>query len=226
MLASTYATLQDNSTHGEDSFLVRDLGGGNFLDVVLDGVTGHGGGEASQGVGEALETASIASTGDLIAVLEDQNAEFFQVGGGRFLLTTITAALMLDGTVHVIHAGDSPFYHIKSDSFQQLAGRIGGLLRPGATKVLGSSEELSLSSVEITMAAGERLLLATDGISDNLPTADLVQAVRDAASPAEAAAKIQSMVASSLEHGSVPQQLGGRYRHDDQTAILRFFGSS
>ncbi len=226
MLESTYTTLQDNSTHGEDSFLVRDLGGGNFLDVVLDGVTGHGGGEASQGVAEALETASIGSTEDLIAVLEDQNAEFFQVGGGRFLLTTITASLMLDGTVHVIHAGDSPFYHIQTDSFQQLAGRIGGLLRPGATKVLGSSEELSLSSVEITVVTGDRLLLATDGISDNLPTAELVQAVRDAVSPDEAASRIKSMVETRLEHGLVPEQLGGRYRHDDQTAILRFFGSS
>ena len=226
MLASTYATLQDNSTHGEDSFLVRDLGGGNFLDVVLDGVTGHGGGEASQGVAGALETASIASTGDLIAVLEDQNAEFFQVGGGRFLLTTITVALMLDGTVHVIHAGDSPLYHIQKDSFKQLAGRIGGLLRPGANKVLGSSEELSLSSLEITVAAGDRLLLATDGISDNLPTAELVQAVRDAVSPEEAASRIKSMVETRLEHGVVPEQMGGRYRHDDQTAILRFFGGS
>ena len=226
MLASTYATLQDNSTHGEDSFLVRDLGGGNFLDVVLDGVTGHGGGEASQGVAGALETASIASAGDLIAVLEDQNAEFFQVGGGRFLLTTITVALMLDGTVHVIHAGDSPLYHIQKDSFKQLAGRIGGLLRPGANKVLGSSEELSLSSLEITVAAGDRLLLATDGISDNLPTAELVQAVRDAVSPEEAASRIKSMVETRLEHGVVPEQMGGRYRHDDQTAILRFFGGS
>ena len=226
MLASTYATLQDNSTHGEDSFLVRDLGGGNFLDVVLDGVTGHGGGEASQGVAGALGTASIASTGDLIAVLEDQNAEFFQVGGGRFLLTTITVALMLDGTVHVIHAGDSPLYHIQKDSFAQLAGRIGGLLRPGANKVLGSSEELSLSSLEITVAAGDRLLLATDGISDNLPTAELVQAVRDAVSPEEAASRIKSMVETRLEHGVVPEQMGGRYRHDDQTAILRFFGGS
>ena len=226
MLASSYATLQDNSTHGEDSFLVRDLGGGNFLDVVLDGVTGHGGGEASQGVAEALENASIASTGDLIAVLEDQNAEFYQVGGGRFLLTTITVALMLDGTVHVIHAGDSPLYHIQKDSFKQLAGRIGGLLRPGANKVLGSSEELSLSSLEITVAAGDRLLLATDGISDNLPTAELVQAVRDAASPDEAASRIKSMVDTRLEHGVVPEQMGGRFRHDDQTAILRFFGGS
>ena len=226
MLASTYATLQDNSTHGEDSFLVRDLGGGNYLDVVLDGVTGHGGGEASRGVAEALENASISSPEDLVAVLEEQNADFFQVGGGRFLLTTITVALALNGRVYIIHAGDSPLYHIQADSFQQLAGRIGGLLRPGANKVLGSSEELSLSSVEITVAEGDRMLLATDGISDNLPTAELVRAVQNAASPEEAASQIKSMVESSLEHGSVPQQLGGRYRHDDQTAILRFFGNS
>ena len=223
MLASNYATFQENSTHGEDSFLVKDLGGGNYLDVVLDGVTGHGGGEASRGVAEALETATIASPEDLIAVLEDQNSEFFQVGGGRFLLTTVTVALTLDGTVHVIHAGDSPFFHIKTDSFQQLAGRIGGLLRPGATKVMGAAEELSVSRAEITVAAGDRLLLVSDGISDNIPTAELVQAVRDAASPDEAANQIKSMVETRLEHGSVPEQLGGRYRHDDQTVILRFF---
>ena len=223
MLASTYATFQDNATHGEDSFLVRDLGGGNYLDLVLDGVTGHGGGEASRGVAEAVEAASIASLGDLIAVLEDQNAEFFQVGGGRFLLTTVTAALTLDGKLHVIHAGDSPFYHIQADSFQQMAGRIGGLLRPGANKVMGAAEELSMSSTEITVVAGDRLLLATDGISDNVRAAELVQTVRDATTPEEAATQIQSMVATRLEHGSVPEQLGGRYRHDDQTAILRFF---
>ncbi|GIS94209.1 MAG: hypothetical protein CM1200mP22_14460 [Dehalococcoidia bacterium] len=47
MLASTVTTMQDNSAHGEDSFLSKDLGGGEFLDVVLDGVTGHGGEQAS-----------------------------------------------------------------------------------------------------------------------------------------------------------------------------------
>ena len=36
MLASTVTTMQDNSAHGEDSFLSKDLGGGEFLDVVLD----------------------------------------------------------------------------------------------------------------------------------------------------------------------------------------------
>ena len=37
MLASEVATLQDNSIHGEDSYLTRDLGGNAFLDVVMDG---------------------------------------------------------------------------------------------------------------------------------------------------------------------------------------------
>ena len=36
MVASTVATLQDNSAHGEDNLLTRELGGGDFLDVVMD----------------------------------------------------------------------------------------------------------------------------------------------------------------------------------------------
>ena len=43
MVASTFSTLHDNSAHGEDNLLTRDLGTGEFLDVVMDGVTGHGG---------------------------------------------------------------------------------------------------------------------------------------------------------------------------------------
>ena len=94
MLSSTVATLHDNSSHGEDAFLVRDLGNNSFLDVVLDGVTGHGGGEASQSVLEALTNASITSAEDVVAAVAEQNEEFFQVGGGRFLLTTISAGLL------------------------------------------------------------------------------------------------------------------------------------
>jgi hypothetical protein len=97
MLSSTVSTLHDNSTHGEDTFLVRDLGDRDFLDVVLDGVTGHGGAEASQSVYEALNAAQITSVEDVVAAVADQNEEFFQVGGGRFLLTTISVALYLNG---------------------------------------------------------------------------------------------------------------------------------
>ena len=219
---SNYTTFQDNTTHGEDSFLVRDLGGNNYLDVVLDGVTGHGGGEASRGVADALRDASMVSVDDLLGVIEEQNSEFYQVGGGRFLLTTITAVLCLDGRTHVVHAGDSPFYLVKTDSYQQISGRIGGLMRPGSTKVIGSAESLDMNVEEIFPETGDRILLATDGVSDNLSAGELVEVIRAAGSPQEVMSSIENMIKERLDGGTVPHQMGGRYRHDDQTGIIRF----
>ena len=219
---SNYTTFQDNTTHGEDSFLVRDLGGDNYLDVVLDGVTGHGGGEASRGVADALGDAPMNSVEDLLGVIEEQNSEFYQVGGGRFLLTTITAVLCLDGSTHVVHAGDSPFYLVKADSHQQISGRIGGLMRPGSTKVIGSTESLDMNVVEVFPETGDRILLATDGVSDNLSAGELVEIIRAGKSPQEVIISIEDMIKERLEGGTVPHQMGGRYRHDDQTGIIRF----
>ena len=223
MIPSTYATFQDNSSHGEDSFVVRDLGDNSFLDVVLDGVTGHGGGEASQGVAQALESATISSPEAVIAVLEDMNADFYQVGGGRFLLTTVSIALYQGQTLYVLNAGDSPIYHIRADSHQQMAGRIGGLLRPGGTKVVGGEEKLSLVRTEVDLQAGDRLVIASDGVSDNLHVDELVQIIRAADSPEAATQEIKKLIDQHLEQGLAPELMGARYRHDDQTAIVRFF---
>ena len=68
MIGSNVASIQDNSAHGEDSFLLRDFGEKGFLDAVMDGVTGHGGEEASQSLVEALSTADIDSPEDVIKV--------------------------------------------------------------------------------------------------------------------------------------------------------------
>ncbi len=223
MITSSYATFQDNSSHGEDSFLVKDLGDGSFLDVVLDGVTGHGGEEASRGVAEALNNASIASLDDVVAVLEEMNEEFFQVGGGRFLLTTVSATLYQGDRILAINAGDSPIYHIGPESHQQMGGRVGGLLRPGGTKVIGGEEKLTLYRTDLPVAPGDRILLATDGVSDNLHVTEMVNIVRNAASPEAATEELKTVIADHLERGLAPELLGARYRHDDQTAILRFF---
>jgi PPM family protein phosphatase len=223
MIPSTMATLHDNSYHGEDTFLVRDLGNHGFLDVVLDGVTGHGGGEASRSVAEALHSITINSPEDVVAVLQEQNEEFFQVGGGRFLLTTVSVALYLEDRLYIINAGDSPVYHVDAGSHKQLAGRIGGLLRAGNTKVIGGEQELAISRSEITIKPGDRLVLATDGITDNIRIRELAEVVRGAASPEESLAQVKGIIDQRLKEGRVPEQLGARYRHDDQTAIIRFF---
>jgi len=226
MLASEVATLQDNSIHGDDSFLTRDLGGRAFLDVVMDGVTGCGGEEASRSVRDALAGVSVNSPDDILEVLERVNEEFFQVGGGRYLLTTISAALYRNGWLDVISAGDSPVFLFNPGSIQQLSGRVGGLLRASAAKPIGSGPHLaSLARVEAQVEPGARLVLATDGLSDNIQREELGDLVRRATSPLEAAGNIEQTIAALLREGRVPAQLGGRFRHDDRTAIIRFFGA-
>lgn len=222
-LSSVVATLFDNATHGEDAYLIRDLGDGHFLDAVMDGVTGHGGEEASRSVSEALENVSISSPEDVITALEEQNDDFFQVGGGRFLLTTVSVALYMGGPLYIISAGDSPIFHIRGDEHRQLSGRIGGILRMGTAKAIGAGQTLTLHRDEITLAAGDRLVTASDGVTDNVNPAELADFVRSSADPEAASAAIKAAIDDRLERGITPELLGGRFRHDDQTGIFRFF---
>ena len=226
MLSSNVATFQDNSTHGEDAYLIRDLGDNNFLDAVMDGVTGHGGEEASQSVLEALSAAPLASPEEVVQVLDEVNQEFYQVGGGRFLLTTVSVALYLHGRLHVISAGDSPVYLINPESYRQLSGRVGGFLHVGVAQAIGASDGLkNLKRVEADIEPGTRLVLATDGVSDNLTIEELVESVRNSASAEDAAQRVNGAVAARIVEGVLPEALGRRFRHDDRTAIFRFFGS-
>lgn len=222
-LASVVATLYDNSTHGEDTYLVKDLGNGHFLDAVLDGVTGHGGAEASSSVAAALEAAAIAGPEEVVAALEEQNADFFQVGGGRFLLTTVSVALFLGGPLYIISAGDSPVFRLRGEEQRQLSGRIGGILRMGTAKAIGAGADLNLHRAEVDLQPGDRLITASDGVTDNVNPAELAELVRQAADPERAAAAVKSAIDDRLERGITPELLGGRFRHDDQTAIFRFF---
>ncbi|MDE2938363.1 MAG: SpoIIE family protein phosphatase [Chloroflexota bacterium] len=222
-LTSVVATLFDNSTHGEDSYLIRDLGNDHFLDAVMDGVTGHGGEEASKSVAQALEEANISSPVDVIAVLEEQNSDFYQVGGGRFLLTTVSVALYLGGPLYIISAGDSPIFHIRGAEHQQLSGRIGGILRMGTAQAIGAGQNLNLHQMELALEAGDRLVTASDGVTDNVNPAELSEFVRNADTPEAASAAIKMAIDDRLERGITPELLGGRFRHDDQSGIFRFF---
>jgi len=223
MINSTIATLHDNSIHGEDTFLIRDLGPNAFLDAVMDGVTGHGGEEASRTVSEALASAKLDSAEDVMAVLEEINQDFFMSGGGRFLLTTVSAALFRDGHLYVVSAGDSPVFLIRSGTFRQLAGRVGGFLPVGAARSVGAQELLQLTRTETTIEPGDRLVLATDGVSDNLMATELAEIVRRVAQPQEAVQRVNDVIEARLQEGRMPGPQGGRLRHDDRTAIFRFF---
>jgi serine/threonine protein phosphatase PrpC len=224
MIPSTVATIQDNSVHGEDTLLTRDLGNNAFLDAVMDGVTNHGGEEASRLLKEALTEISVNSPEDVVAVLDEVNEEFYQIGGGRFLLTTVSAALYLGDRLYVIGAGDSPIFLVKPDSYDQICGRIGSFLHVGVANTIGAGPSLSnLTRLETDIEPGFRLILATDGLSDNILIENLADIVRRAESPKDAAQRTDSTVESFLQPGRMPEELGRRFRRDDRTGIFRFF---
>lgn len=224
MVASTFSTLQDNSAHGEDNLLSRDLGNGDFLDVVMDGVTGHGGAEASKELGEALADSKADTIDDIATTINAVNEEFFGVGAGRFLLTTVSAALYRGGRLYVTAAGDSPIVLVTPDSHERLCGRLGGFLHVGVARAVGAAEELGqMVRKDVDIEPGVKLVLATDGVTDNMDVEELAEIVRSSATPDEAAGRIEEIIAGRLVEGRVPERLGVRFRRDDRTAIIRFF---
>jgi serine/threonine protein phosphatase PrpC len=226
MLTSTVAILHDNSAHGEDNYLVRPLRPHAWLDAVMDGVTGRGGRQASQEVRQALAEASPTSPEAVVAALEAVNRQLYQVSLGRFLLTTATVALYLDGILHVVSVGDSPVFLIRPHAVHRLSSPVRGLVQAGTARVLGMRQTLSqLSQATMDVAPDDRLILLTDGITANVAYDELVHLIRAAVSPEEAVAQLQSLLAARRTTGILPEPLGGHFHHDDQTAIVRFFSA-
>jgi serine/threonine protein phosphatase PrpC len=94
----------------------------------------------------------------------------------------------------------------------------------GVAGALGASPKLlRLLRTEMALEPGVRVVLATDGLTDNLTTDELVQIVRQAAAPDEAVAHLRTMLMERQRQDWSPAPLGGRFRHDDRTAIVRFF---
>jgi serine/threonine protein phosphatase PrpC len=220
MLTSTVATLHDNSAHGEDNYLVRTLGDDAVLDAVMDGVTRRRGGQASQLAVEALAAAPLQSADDVVAVLEDVNRRLYQMGWGQFWLTTVAAALCLDGTLYVVGVGDSSVFLIRPDACQQLSSRVRGAF-------IGASRQLvHLYRAEMALEPGDRLVLATDGVTDNVTSHELVEIVRGTTSPDAAAAQLRTLMTARQAGSRLPESLVGGFRHDDWTAIVRFFSAA
>jgi serine/threonine protein phosphatase PrpC len=224
MLTSTVAIWHDNTAHGEDNYFVRRLHAHATLDAIMDGVTGRGGREASQEVVNALSAAMPTSPEAIVAVLEELNQRFYQISLGRFLLTTTSVALCLGHQLHVVSVGDSPVWLIRPDTMQLLSSDARGFVHIGIARALGMQKTLrQLRRVDVDIAPGDRLVLATDGVTDNMTQDELADIVRCATSPDAAMEQIQALIASRRAKGVLPEQLGGRFRNDDLTAILRFF---
>jgi serine/threonine protein phosphatase PrpC len=222
MLTSTVATLHNNAAHGEDRYLVRTLSEQMSLDAVTDGVTSRRGGEASRWLVDALAAASLASPDDVLAVLEAVNQHCYQRGMGHFFLTTVSVALFLDGRLYIMRVGDSPVLLVRSDASQPLPSRASGVVHTSVARAIGTTSPLrQVYRAEVLIKPGDRLVLATDGITNIVTPQELTQVVQDAETPDAAAQQIRTMITARQAER---QWRAGSYQ-DDWTAIFRFFTS-
>lgn len=194
----------------EDGLLVEPP-----LYAVADGMGGHRAGEVASRVALAELLANAPRSTDVKAlgravraanraVIESADKSRTRSGMG----TTLTAA-MVDGThISVAHVGDSRAYLLHGELLTRITedhSMVADLVRQGAlseedarfhpqrsviTRALGSDRNMLADLYEVDAFAGDRLLLASDGLTGMIPDdyiAELLSAERD---PQAAAAKL------------------------------------
>jgi serine/threonine protein phosphatase PrpC len=216
--------FQDNSYHGEDAYVTRELNDHITLDAVFDGATGRGGADASGYAAKALQEATIETVDSLTSFLDIANQRLFQRGRGRFFLTTASVALKIGSTLHVVNVGDSPVFLIRGHDIIPLTGTAQGATFLGIANALGRHDKLAYKATSISLEADDRLILATDGLIENAAPSELVALVDAAPSPEQAVAAVRQLL-SEKKHankGRVDDPSG--FRRDDATAIIRYIG--
>lgn len=165
--------------------------------AVADGMGGALAGEvASRMAVEALERFAPGGDGmasGLASLVEEVNADILaraqsdtrRAGMG----TTLTAAVLTDGAVDLVHVGDSRAYLWRQGELRQLTddhSLVGEMIRRGElspaaarshpqrsiiTRALGAEEKVELDRESVATEPGDLLLLCSDGLYAMVPDA-------------------------------------------------------
>ena len=196
----------------EDRYLADES-----LFAVADGVGGHQAGEvASQTSVETLQTNFMEgerTTEGLISAAEAANQAVWQLAQGsrekRGMGTTLTALALVqeDGEeqLALINVGDSRAYLLQQGELIQLTedhSLVEELVRDGKltpaeaqvhpqrsiiTRALGMEPAIEVDSWEIIPYTGDRILLCSDGLTNELSDERIASTLRQLADPQEAA---------------------------------------
>ena len=218
------AVFQDNSYHGEDAYVTRELNRHIAIDAVFDGATGRGGADASGYAAKTLQEATVDTVDGITALLDLANQRLFQRGRGRFFLTTASVALKIGSTLHVLNVGDSPAFLIRGHDIMSLTGTPQGATFLGIANALGRHEKLSYKATNISLEDGDRLVLATDGLIENVAPSELVALVDAAPSPEQAVVALRQLFGEKKQANKGRVDEASEFRRDDATAIIRYIG--
>jgi PPM family protein phosphatase len=198
------------------------------LYAVADGMGGHVGGEvAAQVAVEALlKVFSREPTrAGLLDAFAQANSAVWQEGQEhselRGMGTTLTAIALVGGddgrdTLALANVGDSRAYLFSEDQIVQVTAdhslaeermRHGEMTEEEAavhpqrhilTRALGVSSEVEADMWELQLRSGDRLVLCSDGLSNELTNEEMAEVLSSVRDPGEAA---HQLVESANEHG-------------------------
>ncbi|MBX5476813.1 MAG: Stp1/IreP family PP2C-type Ser/Thr phosphatase [Clostridia bacterium] len=223
----------------EDAYWAGPLSDRAWVLAVADGMGGHQAGDVASRVAietlrdslpEVLAAAETPASG-LREAIERANQRILDLGRARGDLygmgTTLTVALIEGLEAWIGHVGDSRAYLIRDSEIVQLTedhSIVGELIRSGTldetgamvhpqrnllTRALGAPLPLEVDVRGETLRAGDVLVLASDGLTSLVSSAELMRMVRDAR-PADFGALAERLVALANERGG----------YDNITAVL------
>ena len=187
----------------EDAFLLAPP-----LFAVADGLGGHQAGEIASSI--AIETllesapraADVKALGRAARQANAAVIEAAATGRGKTGMGTTLTAVMIDGSrLAVAHVGDSRAYLLHLGALEQLTtdhSLVADLVRQGRitaeesrthpnrsviTRALGSDPDMMADTFEVQAAPGDRLLLATDGLTSMVPDDEISHVLATAPTP-------------------------------------------
>ena len=201
-------------TNNEDSLLVESP-----LFAVADGVGGHAAGEVASAIAVAtLKTvfgAEPSRDGLADAVRRANEAIYdraMEDPNLRGMGTTVTAVALVeeegDDVLAVVNVGDSRAYRMRDGELEQItddhslveemvrAGRLSAEQafthpqRNIVTRALGLQADVEVDCFGITPFEGDRFVLASDGLTDEVPDPEIASILRRVADPDEAAREL------------------------------------
>lgn len=202
----------------EDAYLVAPP-----LYAVADGLGGHLAGEVASTIAidtlldAAPRAADCKALGRAARVANAAVIEAAESGRGRSGMGTTLTAAMIDGTrIALAHVGDSRAYLLHFGQLERLTqdhSMVADMVRQGTlteaesrvhpnrsviTRALGSDPNMVADAFEVDAAPGDRLLLATDGLTGMVEDARIAELLGAAPSPADAVA---SLIEEAMEAG-------------------------